>query len=38
MNKLYLDIETIPVAEEMRGILKDIYTRKIYKEMIFENN
>ncbi len=28
MNKLYLDIETLPAAEEMRGILKDIYNRK----------
>jgi len=28
MNKLYLDIETIPAGEEMREILEDIYTRK----------
>jgi len=28
MNKLYLDIETLPAGEEMREILKDIYTRK----------
>ena len=28
MNKLYLDIETLPAGEEMRGILKDIYSRK----------
>ena len=28
MTKLYLDIETIPAAEEMREILKDIYKRK----------
>ena len=38
MNKLYLDIETLPAGEEMREILKDIYSRKIYKKMIFENN
>ena len=28
MNKLYLDIETLPAGEEMREILKDIYSRK----------
>lgn len=28
MNKLYLDIETLPAADEMREILKDIYNRK----------
>lgn len=28
MNKFYLDIETLPASEEMREILKDIYSRK----------
>lgn len=28
MNKLCLDIETLPAGEEMRDILKDIYNRK----------
>lgn len=28
MNKLYLDIETLPAGDEMTDILKDIYSRK----------
>jgi len=32
MNKLYLDIETLPAAEEIREILKDIYSRKKKKQ------